>query len=151
MELVSRAHLLWKRRVARDLVPYGVNPKQIYLLRKLRDSGALTPGRIAELVFADRPTVTSMLGTLERAGWITRRRDAANARHVVVEVTTKGLRKLASVPEQLWRSGKTSFDPEAGLSAEERATLVRLLEQLNWWLQSGSLDGPRAPGARLHT
>ena len=149
MELVSRAHLQWKRRVARDLVPYGVNPKQIYLLRKLQDSGPMRPSDIAELIFSDRPSVTSMLGTLERAGWITRRRGPADGRQVVVEVTVRGLRILASVPEHLWRTGRTSFDPEAGLSAEERAMLVRLLEKLNRWLETGSPGGSRAQGAQL--
>lgn len=134
MELVSRAHLQWKRRVARDLAPHGVNPKQIYLLRRLRDEGARTPSEIAELLFADRPSVTSMLGTLERAGWVTRRRDPDNGKRVLVEITPAGARKLASVPEPLWRSGRTSFDPEAGLSPAERAAAVRLLEKLNAWL-----------------
>ncbi len=134
MELVSRAHLQWKRRVTRDLLPHGLNPKQIYVLRKLGESSGLAPSAIADLVFADRPTVTSMLDTLERAGWVSRRRDPANRRRVVVEITARGRAKLASVPERLWRTGKTTFDPEAGLSTTERAELVRLLEKLNAWL-----------------
>ena len=137
MELVSRAHLAWKRHVARNLAPYGVNPKQLFVLRKLAETGGLAPSRIAELTFADRPTATSMLGTLERAGWISRRRDPGNARQVVVEITDEGRRKLASVPLQLWRSGKTRLDPEGGLTPEERRELVRLLEKLNRWLQQG--------------
>jgi len=134
MELVSRAHLQWKRRVARDLLPFGISPKQIYLLRKLRKSGSLAPSQIAELVFADRPTVTSMLITMERAGWITRRRDPANRKQVIVEITLAGQEKLASVPLHLWRTGRTTFDPEAGLSAAERAELIRLLEKLTGWI-----------------
>jgi len=51
-----------------------------------------------------------------------------------VEVTAAGRRKLASVPDRLWRTGKTPIDPEAGLSAPERAEAVRLLEKLNAWL-----------------
>jgi DNA-binding MarR family transcriptional regulator len=135
MELISRAHLQWKRRVARDLLPHGVSPKQVYLLRRLRDEGPLTPSAIADLVFADRPSVTSMLGTLERAGWIGRRRDPANRRRVLVDITPEGTRKLASVPERLWRSGRTRFDPEAGLTPSERAAAIRLLEKLNTWLE----------------
>lgn len=131
LELVSRTHLLWKRRISRDLLPFGINPKQIYLLRRLAESDGLTPSHIAELVFADRPTATSLLNTLERAGWIARRRDPANGKQVLVEITRKGRRKLASTPEHLWRSGKTTFDPEAALSRAERAELTRLLEKLS--------------------
>ncbi len=141
MELVSRAHLRWKRRVARDLAPHGISPKQIYLLRKLAEGGRLTPSGIADLLFADRPTTTSMLGTMERAGLLTRRRDPANGKRVLVEITPAGRRKLASVPPRLWRSGRTTFDPEAGLTNEERAEAVRLLEKLNAWL--GRADGNR--------
>ncbi len=137
MELVSRAHLQWKRRVARGLLPFGLNPKQIYVLRQLRESGGLAPSEIADLVFADRPTATSMLNTLEHARWVTRRRDPANGKRVIVEITAQGESKLASVPERLWRSGRTTFDPEAGLTAVEQAQLVRLLEKLNAWLAEG--------------
>jgi DNA-binding MarR family transcriptional regulator len=138
MELVSRAHLRWKRRIARDLVPYGINPKQIFLLRKLVEAGSLAPSEVADLAFADRPTATSLLGTMERAGWITRRRDPADGKRVIVEITAAGRRKLTSVPLRLWRTGKTTFDPAAALSAAERDEAIRLLEKLNAWIDRTS-------------
>ncbi len=131
MELVSRAHLKWKRRVARDLLPFGVGPKQIHVLRKLAETGGLAPSRIADLLWADRPTATSFVDTLERAGWATRRRDPENGRQVIVEITPAGRKKLAATPEHLWRTGKTAFDPAAALTRAERAELVRLLEKLH--------------------
>lgn len=131
MELVSRAHLGWKRRVARGLAPHGIAPKQVFLLRKLAEAGSLAPSELAELVYADRPSATSMLGTMERAGWVSRRRDPGNGRRVIVEITARGRAKLASVPLRLWRSGKTAFDPEAALTPAERAEAIRLLEKLN--------------------
>lgn len=135
-ELISRIHLTWKRRVARDLAPHGLNPKQIFVLRKLQESGGLAPSRIAELTFADRPTATSMIGTLERAGFVQRRRDPQSAKWVIVELTDAGRQKLESVPQSLWRSGKTDFDPEGCLTREERRELIRLLEKVNQWMQS---------------
>lgn len=130
LELISRVHLSHKRRVARELAPYAINPKQVFLLRKLKETGGLAPSAIAELLFADRPTVTSMLGTLERAGWVTRRGDPGDGRRVVIEASAAGVAKLASVPEGLWRTGRTAFDPEVWLDAEERRDLRRLLEKL---------------------
>ncbi|MCE9578405.1 MAG: MarR family transcriptional regulator [Deltaproteobacteria bacterium] len=130
MELVGHVHLTWRRRVARDLAPFGIAPKQIYVLRKLAAS-SLTPSELAELLFADRPTVSSMLRTLERARWVSRRRDPEDGKRVIVELTAAGRAKLAAVPEALWRTGKTSFDPEAGLTRPERVELVRLLEKLD--------------------
>ena len=136
MELISRTHLLWKRRVARNLAQHGLAPKHAYVLRQLAAQGGLSPSRIAELIYADRPTTTSLLDTLERKGWITRARNPENRREVVVRLAQGGRDKLASVPEALWRSGKTRFDPEAGLSTAERAELVRLLEKLHAWIES---------------
>ena len=77
-----------------------------------------------------------MLDTLERSGWISRRRDPGNGKQVLVELTTEGARKLGEIPERLWRSGRTRVDPAGGLTVAERAELVRLLEKLNAWIES---------------
>lgn len=130
LELISTLHLDWKRQLARDLAPHGVSPKQIFLLRKLDESGGLAPSEIATLLHADRPSATSMLGTLERAGWVERARDPENRKRVRVALTRAGRAKLASVPEELWRSGRTRFDPEACLDPAEREQLVRLLTRM---------------------
>lgn len=140
MELAGRAHLIWKRRVTRNLAPHGLNPKQIFVLRKLDESGGMAPSEIAELVFADRPTVTAMLRTLESNGWVTRRSDPADGRRMPVMLTSRGRAKLKRVPEALWRTGKTEFDPEACFSAREREELVRLLTKLVDYLESDSSD-----------
>jgi DNA-binding MarR family transcriptional regulator len=131
MELVSRTHLRWKRRITRDLLPHGIGPKQIFVLRRLAESGGLAPREIADLLFADRPSATSMLNTLERAGWVRRRPHPGDGRQVIVGITAEGRRKLASVPLRLWRAGHTTLDPEACFTRAERADLIRLLEKLN--------------------
>ena len=131
MELVSRTHLGWKRRITRELLPYGLNPKQIHVLRRLAESGGLAPSQIAELLYADRPSATSMLNTLERLGWITRKRDPRNRKQVIVEITKRGRTRLASVPEPLWRTGKVARDPAEALSVAERGQLRQLLDKLH--------------------
>jgi len=124
-------HLDWKRRVARDLAPYGIGPKQIFLLRKLDQAGGLNPSEIATLLHGDRPSTTSMLATLEREGWITRQRDPGNAKRVIVALSPAGREKLRSVPAELWRTGHTRLDPEASLDPGERVELARLLSKLH--------------------
>ncbi len=131
LELISTIHLDWKRRVARALAPYGISPQQIFLLRKLKESGGLTPSDVAVLLHGDRPSTTSMLGTLERAGWIQRRRDPANGKRVLVTLREEGLAKLHSVPEEHWRTGRTALDPEACLEPREREELLRLLRKIH--------------------
>ncbi len=130
VDQIGRIHLTWKRRIAQDLAPYEITPKQIYVLRELRARRSLTPSEIADMLYADRPTTTSMLSTLERAGWITRRRDPDNGKRVIVEISPAGVRKLESVPERLWRSGRMALEPEHALTAAEQRTLRRLLDKL---------------------
>lgn len=143
MELVSRAHLSFKRRVARDLLPHGVNPKQVYVLRQLAERGGLSPSEVAEMIFADRPTATSMLNTLQRAGFIHRRPHPGDGRQVLVEISAQGRRKLASVPLRLWRTGHVAFDPEARLDPQERRELARLLVKLNDAIEGGAPPAER--------
>jgi len=131
IDRIGRIHLSWKRYVVQNLAPHGISPKQIFLLRELRRRRSLTPSEIAEMFYADRPTTTSMLTTIERAGWITRRRDPDNGKRVLVEISAAGVAKLESVPERLWRSGRMDLDPEAVLTAAERTTLIRLLDKLD--------------------
>lgn len=131
VDRIGRIHLTWKRHVTHNLAPHGITPKQIFLLRELRSRRSITPSEIAEMFYADRPTTTSMLATLERAGWITRRRDPDNGKRVLVELAPAGLAKLESVPERLWRSGRTRLEPETLLTAAERTTLIRLLDKLD--------------------
>ncbi len=130
LELISTLHLDWTRRIARDLAPHGISPKQIFLLRKLDEAGCLGPSEVAVLLHGDRPSATSMLDTLERAGWVRRRRDPADGKRVRVELTEAGRAKLASVPLELWRTGHTRFDPAACLDPEEREQLARLLQKM---------------------
>jgi MarR family transcriptional regulator, lower aerobic nicotinate degradation pathway regulator len=134
LELISKIHLDWKRRVARALAPHGITPKQIFLLRNLKETGTLAPSEVAVLIHGDRPSTTSMLGTLERAGWICRHRDPSDGKRVMITITEAGTEKLASVPERLWRSGKMPSDPESCLEYDEREELTRLLRKMHRWM-----------------
>lgn len=59
-----------------------------------------------------------------------------------MSLSEAGREKLASVPEALWRSGRTRFDPEACLGREDRAELERLLDKLHRWISEGSGTAP---------
>jgi DNA-binding MarR family transcriptional regulator len=128
---ISEIHLDWKRFVAKNLAPHDITPQQIFVLRKLREAGSLNPSEIAAMLHADRPTTTVMLGTLARRRWIIRHRDRDNARRVIVSLSPAGRRKLASVPDVLWRSGRLPVDPESCFGPTERVQLQGLLDRLH--------------------
>jgi DNA-binding MarR family transcriptional regulator len=127
---ISRLHLSWKRYVQRRLAPYGVTPKQLYVLRQLDERGHLLPSDVARLTHADRPTVSSMCRTMERAGWIATRpaADDGRKRHLVLRPAGRAL--LGRIPADRWRSGQTPIDPEACLDAGERRRLHELLGRM---------------------
>lgn len=136
---VSRLHLGWKRWVQRQLLPYGVSPKQLYVLRQLAERGSLLPSQVAELVFADRPTVSTMLRTMERAGWIATKPSPDDGRRRVIVLRAAGRELLARIPPERYRSGATAIDPEACLDAEERRLLHALLGRMLACLEEGEV------------
>jgi DNA-binding MarR family transcriptional regulator len=130
MARVSRLHLGWKRYVQRRLQRYGVSPKQLYVLRQLALRGPLLPSDVARMVYADRPSVSSMCRTMERAGWIATERapDDGRKRHIVLRPAGREL--LRRIPADHWRSGATPIDPESILTIEERRQLHALLGRM---------------------
>jgi len=139
---VSRLHLGWKRRVQQALLPFGVNPKQLFVLRALDERGHLAPSIIARMVHADRPTVSSMIRTMERAGWVGLEPDPDDGRGRRVVLRPAGRQLLRRVPDRHWRSGRTSVDPEACLSPGERRLLHELLGRMCQAIEEAPWDAP---------
>jgi DNA-binding MarR family transcriptional regulator len=87
--------------------------------------GPLNVGELGERLRLDTGTLTPLLKRLEHAGHLSRRRDPADERRVLLEVTDEGwaLRdRVAHVPRELLRSMR--------LSADDVDELRRLLDQL---------------------
>jgi DNA-binding MarR family transcriptional regulator len=91
-ELDRRFTALWHvlaRRGKRELSRTAAS-----VLATLRDTG---PRRITELAESEavaQPTVTSLVGRLERDGFVERRSDPADARAVLVHLTDAGRARL---------------------------------------------------------
>ncbi len=70
------------------------------VLAHLRDTG---PSRVTELAAAEavaQPTMTTLVGRLERDGLVTRGADPGDARAVRVAITAEGLERLARMRAQ---------------------------------------------------
>ncbi len=127
---ISRVHLGWKRYIQRQLAPYGLNPKQFHVLRKVEERGFLLPSEVARMVHADRPTVSSLVRTMERAGWVTTEPDPEDGRRRRIVLRPAGRSLLRRIPRRCWKQGATAIDPEACLSDEERLLLHDLLGRM---------------------
>jgi DNA-binding MarR family transcriptional regulator len=128
MPKIGIIFLTWQRYLQKRLVPHNITLKQYYILKKLSKEDFIAPSEIANVLFCDRPTASVIIKNMERQGWITRERDAANAKQVKVLITTSGLNKL----KQLDESGvfTNMIQPLACFNPEETEKLASLLTML---------------------
>lgn len=89
--------------------------------------GPLEPRQIAEVSSSSRASVSSALNTLERNGFVERRRGSADRRLVSVELTEKGSERMAEAFAAANARERKLVGP---LTAEERSTLTTLLARL---------------------
>ena len=67
------------------------------VLGLLRDHGPMTPSELGEGLIVTRATVTGLLDSLERRGYVRREPHATDRRSLVVELTPEGLAVLQQV------------------------------------------------------
>lgn len=94
MNLVLTADLLLKR-IAALLQPFDLSPASGLVLSMLADAESpLPPKVIAEQLIVTRATVTGLIDSLERRGYVQRRAHHADRRMLLIAVTEAG-RKVA--------------------------------------------------------
>ena len=94
----------------------------------LEGSEGISQKRLAELTELDPMTLVRILDRMEDDGWVQRRFDPADRRAHSLWLTAKA----KPVVEQIWQLiTETRAEMLQGLSAEERALLVTLLERVH--------------------
>lgn len=127
MAKVGTIFLTWRRYLQRELNPYKITLKQLYVLRQLSRKEFLYPSQIADMLFCDRPTASVVIKNLERDNWIRREKDAENAKQVKLYLTPEGLEKLISI--KFSEEGK-GFNPLECFTVEEQEQFNLLLNKL---------------------
>jgi len=129
--LVALLHTadLARRHIGRALQPHDVTLQQFNVLRILRGAGeAGTPTlEVADRMIEQTPGVTRLLDRLETKGLVRRQRCPKDRRQHLCWITQEGLDLLASLDEPVVRH---SHEALKGLSRNEQAVLVRLLDQV---------------------
>jgi DNA-binding MarR family transcriptional regulator len=113
------------RRTSEELL--GMRLKQFLLLGYVRDRGAVSQQELETGLLMDANSVVLLLNETEAAGLSVRRRDPADRRRHMVELTAAG-----RVAVERAEKARESIEDEvlADLSPEERATLRKLLRRL---------------------
>ncbi len=122
------------------LAPLGLTYPQYLVLLAMWERDSLTVGELCEHLTLDSGTLTPLLKRMEASGWLTRKRDPADERRVIVSLTPPGraLREKARLlPRQLAQA--------SGCHADEARELTNRLQALRKQLH-GVLDaGPSTP------
>jgi DNA-binding MarR family transcriptional regulator len=113
-----------KKRSTEELM--GLKLRQLMLLSYLNSGAPALQQQLCEALWLDANNCVLLLNELEDLGYIERRRDTADRRRHVVELTDEGRIALERAERAQESLGDEMF---AALSEEERATLRSLLSR----------------------
>jgi DNA-binding MarR family transcriptional regulator len=132
-ELDQRLTALWHilgRRGKRELSRTAAS-----VLATLRDLGPRRITDLAEREAVAQPTVTTLVGRLERDGYVERRPDPDDARAVLVHLTAEGLTRLNEMRAAREALLQTRLD---ALTEPEREVLAAALPVLDKLMEEGT-------------
>jgi DNA-binding MarR family transcriptional regulator len=136
MNTIRTADVLFDR-IGRLLRPLGVSSAGGLVLGLLRDHGPMAPSALGERLIVTRATVTGLVDSLERRGFVRRSAHPSDRRSLIVEITPAGLEVLAKVRTVVHRQEKEWM---SALSDAELRKLIGLLHRIQRHLDESSED-----------
>lgn len=113
------------------LAPLGLTYPQYLVMSVLWEDGPTTVGGIGVRLHLESSTLSPLLKRLELVGFVARRRDDADERTVVIELTTTG-RRLRTRGREVHHRVCTA----TGMDASEREQMIGQLRELTDRLRS---------------
>ena len=126
MNTIRAADLLFDQ-IGRLLRPLNVSAAGGLVLGILRDRGALTPSELGERMVVTRATVTGVVDSLERRGFVRRSSNPADRRSLLVEITPAGLTVVQELRTLIHRNERNWL---AVLSEPELRAYIELLHRI---------------------
>jgi len=121
-------HLTRVGRRSAEATPSGsLRPRHLIALRVIREHGPMTQHAVGVALSLDPSNVVGLLNELEERVLITRRRDPADRRRHIVELSAAGSGEVAQACANL---NQVEDDLFAALTGDERATLYALLSRV---------------------
>ena len=106
MNTLLTADMLFDR-IGRLLRPLGVSAAGGLVLGILRDQGPMSPSNLSERLIVTRATMTGVLDSLERRGFVNRAAHATDRRSVIIQITRAGLAVVQELRTIVHRNEKT--------------------------------------------
>lgn len=128
-----------RHRVPVDWLRTDLTMPQLKVLLTLYLDGPQTCGSLASALGLSLPTMTGILGRLERGGYLLRSRDQEDGRRVISGLSSQG----DGIVERLWAAGREELAGVlAGVGARDLQTVERALEILIDALNSETTPRP---------
>jgi DNA-binding MarR family transcriptional regulator len=126
MNTIRTADLVFDQ-IGRLVRPLGVSAAGGLVLGVLRDRGAMSPSELGERLIVTRATVTGLLDSLERRGFVVRSANPSDRRSLVVEITPTGLSVVQQLRTLVHRNEKAWMSV---LSDAEMQTYIAFLHRI---------------------
>lgn len=126
--LLARHGRIMNTRLRQALDSSGLNPRHAVLLCRLDESGPISQQGLIDILSIDASALVAVLNDLEREGLVERRRDPADRRRHIVEITADGKRAVGSIEVAVADVEREAF---AGFSANELFQLHGLLSRIH--------------------
>ena len=126
-EHIDKISSQMRRQYSEMLRELDLHVGQDNLLCKLWTANEITQMQLTELLNCEPSTVTNMVKTLEKKGFVYRKKDPVDGRVSRVYLTEKGLAVREPIT-QIWRKQQEKL--LKGLTAENRVFLNEFLQQM---------------------
>ncbi len=130
--LVRHAHRAFVTRLAERLVPHQVSVAEWAVLRMLWQQEGLTQVSLAERMRVQKASLTAVLSSMERKGFLrrTRRDEDRRKRHLFLTARARGLQaSLLPIGIAINRHALSGIDPDnAAIAADVLQKLIANLE-----------------------
>jgi DNA-binding MarR family transcriptional regulator len=124
LPLIDHLARISRRAADTAMTDGSLRPRHVIALTLLGERGPMTQHAVGAALSLDPSNVVGLLNELEERGLITRRRDPADRRRHIVEVSATGADELAQTYAQL---ATVEDDLFKTLTSGQRATLHELL------------------------
>lgn len=124
LPLIEHLARVGRRAAETSMSPGGLRPRHLIALKLLSEHGPASQQGLGDALCLDPSNVVGLLNELEERGLITRRRDPADRRRHIVELSPQGEDELSLAYA---RFSLIEDDLLSALSIEERDMLYHLL------------------------
>lgn len=142
--LLADASRLLRRRLERESRDIAMTPAQLRIVARLARNEGTSQVALASLLELEPMTLSRHVDRMEAAGLVERRPDPGDRRARRLHTTRKSRALLDPMRE---RATAIYDDVQAGLDAQERATLLRALATIVANLSQAEGDAPEASPA----